>query len=184
MLKYDLSEIMRNPGMSKRYEVKERPFVEDDVKYVSPVIGRFTVTNGGSALVIRGNISTLVELECGRCLSEMHFPVDAEITEEFSLSDAEAAVSARDMNLTVVQDDENEVPPGLFEDHVMNFAVLIRQAAILEIPLSPLCQEECRGLCPSCGKNRNENSCQCDALTTSKPLSRLADLIRQKESRN
>jgi uncharacterized protein len=184
MLRYDLSEIMRNPGMSKSYEVKERPFVEDDVKYVAPVLGRFTVTNGGSALVIRGNISTSVELECGRCLDDMQFPIDAEITEEYSLSDAEEAGSARDATAMVVQDEENEVPPGLFEGRVMNFAVLIRQAAILELPLSPLCQEECRGLCPACGKNRNEVQCSCDSESTSKPLSRLADLIKQKESRN
>ena len=64
MLRYDLTEIMRNTGMTKTFEVKERPFQDDDVKYVSPVFGRFTVTNGGSALVIRGSISTSVELEC------------------------------------------------------------------------------------------------------------------------
>jgi uncharacterized protein len=184
MLRYDLSEIMRNPGMTKNYEVKERPFQDDDVKYVSPVFGRFTVTNGGSALIIRGNISTSVELECGRCLSEMFFPIDSEIEEQYSLSAAEEAGHSADREAEVVQDDENEVPPGLFEGRIMNFAVLIRQAAILDIPLSPVCRETCRGLCPACGKNRNETECGCDSNSTSKPLSRLADLIKQKESRN
>jgi uncharacterized protein len=184
MLRYDLSEIMRNPGMVKNFEVKERPFQDDDVKYVSPVFGRFSVTNGGSALLIRGNVSTSVELECGRCLGEMYFPIDGEIIEQYSLSAANEAGTSGDHVAEVVQDVENEVPPGLFEGRVMNFAVLIRQAAILEIPLSPVCKESCRGLCPSCGKNRNEVECSCDSQSDSKPLSRLADLIKQKESRN
>ena len=114
----------------------------------------------------------------------MYFPIDGEIEEEYSLSDAEDAGTTHDNLAHVVQDMENEVPPGLFEGRVMNFGVLIRQAAILDIPLSPLCQEDCKGLCPACGKNRNETECRCNSQSTSKPLSRLADLIKQKESRN
>jgi uncharacterized protein len=184
MLRYDLSEIMRNPGMTKNFEVKERPFQDDDVNYVSPVIGRFSVTNGGSAIVIRGSISTSVELECGRCLGELYFPIDGEIEEQYSLSAAEEAGSSGDHFAEVVQDEENEVPPGLFAGRVMDFGVLIRQAAILEIPLSPICRESCKGLCPSCGKNRNEIECGCDSQSATKPLSRLADLIKEKDSRN
>jgi len=184
MLRYDLSEIMRNPGMIKNFEVKERPFQDEDVKYVSPVFGRFSVTNGGSALLIRGNISTSVELECGRCLGEMYFPIDGEIDEQYSLSAAEQFGSSGDHAAEVIQDEENEVLPGLFEGRILNFAVLIRQAAILEIPLSPVCKESCRGLCPTCGKNRNEIECGCDSKSATRPLSRLADLIKQKDSRN
>jgi uncharacterized protein len=106
------------------------------------------------------------------------------IEEQYSLSEAEQAGAAFDHTVQVVQDEENEVPQGLFEGRVLNFAILIRQAAILDIPLSPLCQEECRGLCPVCGINRNETKCECDIRSTTKPLSKLADLIKQKESRN
>jgi uncharacterized protein len=38
---------------------------------------------------------------------------------------------------------------------------LARDAVMLELPLAPLCSEDCLGLCPQCGANRNETSCTC-----------------------
>jgi uncharacterized protein len=40
---------------------------------------------------------------------------------------------------------------------------LVRDAVLLELPQAPLCRPDCRGLCPSCGVNRNEESCGCEA---------------------
>jgi len=38
---------------------------------------------------------------------------------------------------------------------------LARDAILLELPLAPLCSENCRGLCPACGANRNTDPCDC-----------------------
>ena len=40
---------------------------------------------------------------------------------------------------------------------------IVHDASILELPLAPLCQDDCRGLCPECGVNRNHESCSCEA---------------------
>lgn len=46
-------------------------------------------------------------------------------------------------------------------DDELDLGVMVRDAVVLELPLAPLCRPECRGLCPSCGVDRNEETCDC-----------------------
>jgi uncharacterized protein len=39
---------------------------------------------------------------------------------------------------------------------------VVREAVMLELPIAPVCREDCKGLCPTCGVNRNDTSCNCD----------------------
>ncbi|MGP8059416.1 MAG: YceD family protein [Acidimicrobiales bacterium] len=55
-------------------------------------------------------------------------------------------------------DDEEAYP--ILED-VLDLGPMVREAVALELPLAPLCGEACRGLCPQCGVDRNEESCGC-----------------------
>ena len=47
-------------------------------------------------------------------------------------------------------------------DDVLDLGPMVRDAIVLELPLAPLCREDCRGLCPSCGCDRNEETCGCE----------------------
>ena len=51
----------------------------------------------------------------------------------------------------------------LIEHDFVDLAPLVHDAILLELPLAPLCRDDCRGLCPFCGIDRNETSCQCEA---------------------
>ena len=51
----------------------------------------------------------------------------------------------------------------LIENDFADLAPLVHDAILLELPLAPLCREECRGLCPYCGIDRNEATCDCEA---------------------
>ena len=177
MWRIDLSEIIRTVGKHQVYDIDERPFTDEDVEYVAPIRGRVTVTNSGRVLLVRGHIDTVVSLECARCLGEVREPVHAVLDEQYSLSEVENAVY-HDVAPQIVQDQENEVPPGLFDGNVMNLNVLVRQAVLLASPLQPLCREECAGLCPTCGKNLNQGACACPPAGTGRPLAALADLMK------
>lgn len=178
MLRIDLAEIVRTVGKQQIYEIDEPPFTDQDVEYVAPIRGRVTVTNSGRLLLVRGYIETVISLECGRCLSDVRQPVRAALEEQYSLSEVENAVY-HDVSPAIVADEENEVPPGLFDGNVMNLGVLIRQAVILASPLAPLCREDCKGLCPTCGKNLNLGACACPKSSAGKPLASLGDLLKQ-----
>lgn len=180
MLRLDLSEILRTVGMHHRYEIDERPYEDEDVEFVSPVMGSVTVTNSGRLLLVRGSFESTLELECARCLTEVRQQIRAEIEEQYTLADIESSTH-HDVVPMVVQDEENEVPEGLFDGPVMNLGVLIRQAAMLAAPWSVLCREDCQGLCPTCGKNNNNGACKCNPDGTYRPFAALPELFRQEK---
>ena len=51
MLRFDLAELLRTPGMRQVFEIYEQPYADDDVEYVAPIAGRVTVTNTGTMVL-------------------------------------------------------------------------------------------------------------------------------------
>lgn len=141
MLRFDLAEIIRTPGMVQVYDIHEPPFTDDDVEYVSPITGRVTVTNTGAVLLIRGPMRTTVSLDCSRCLEPLRVPIEAELEEVFDLKPVENPAH-RDHEVQVIDDEVGNV----FDGKILQLAVLIRQAVLLAAPLQPLCREDCPGI--------------------------------------
>ena len=141
MLRYDLTELLRTPGMRQVYEIHEAPYTDEDVEYVAPVVGRVAVTNTGSMVLVRGPIDTVIALECSRCLDPVRAPIHADLEEEFDLNGVEEGVR-HDKDVQVVEDEVGRV----FEGKTLQLDVLIRQAALLNAPLQPLCRESCPGI--------------------------------------
>jgi uncharacterized protein len=141
MLRFDLSEILRTPGMMQVYEIHEPPFTDEDVEYVSPITGRVTVTNTGSLLLVRGPIQTTIAMECSRCLEPVRVPIGADLEEEFDLKEVDDR-GHHDKDIQVVEEEIGKA----FEGKVLQLDVLIRQAALLAAPLQPLCREDCPGI--------------------------------------
>ncbi|MGI4789565.1 MAG: YceD family protein [Janthinobacterium lividum] len=141
MLKYDLAELLRTPGMRQVYEIYEQPYTDDDVEYVAPIVGKVSVTNTGSMVLVRGPIDTVIELECSRCLEPVRATIHADLEEEFDLEIVESAAH-RDPKISVVEEEIGRV----FDGQTLRLDVLIRQAALLAAPLQPLCRENCPGI--------------------------------------
>lgn len=141
MLRFDLTELLRTPGMRQVFDLHEAPFTDDDVEYVAPITGHVTVTNTGTMALVRGPIDTVIGLECSRCLEPVRAPIHADLEEEFDLQVVEdASHHARDIRVV-----EEEVGRA-FEGRILHLDVLIRQAALLHAPLQPLCRENCPGI--------------------------------------
>ena len=83
--------------------------------------------------------------ECRRCGGPVHGAVVAEVRERY----APTGGTDRDEEAYPLTGDELDLEP------------LARDAVLLDLPLAPLCLEECAGLCPTCGANRNTESCDC-----------------------
>ncbi len=91
-----------------------------------------SATTGG--VVTRGSAETEAECRCGRCLCSFIQEVEADICHFFDKSD--------DQELDISED--------------------VREDIVLELPMNPLCDDDCRGLCLKCGVNLNEKDCGCD----------------------
>ena len=178
MLRVDLAELLRQTGKNIVVDLNDAPSSDEDVTYLAPAVGRVTISNAGELVLVRGRFATKVQFECGRCLGEVREPINAEIEEQYSLTDVENPMY-RDTQTAIVSDDENEVPPGLMDGTVMDLNVLLRQSVILNAPISPVCKEECLGLCPACGKNRNDSSsgCRCGRTARNTPLAALKQMF-------
>ena len=141
MLRFDLTELLRTPGMRQTYELHEPPLTDEDVEYLAPIVGRVVVTNTGTMVLVRGPVDTVIGLECSRCLEPVRVPIHADLEEDFDLKVVEDAAH-RGNDVTVVEEEIGRV----FEGKVLCLDVLIRQAALLAAPLQPLCREACPGI--------------------------------------
>ncbi len=125
----------------------------DTYHFDAPVAWSVTVTNTGEALLVMGSAHGVARTECARCLDDFEVELDGEVEGYFLLADDDARPEGMD-------DDEFEV---LGPDKVMDLEPLITAALLVEVPLVPLCDEDCAGLCATCGANLNEGPCACEA---------------------
>jgi DUF177 domain-containing protein len=110
---------------------------------------------------LRGRLSTGLELQCARCLESVLQKVDREFEllyrplgadagrEEISVTDAEAEI-------------------GYYQGDGVLLEDLLREQVLLALPVKITCREECKGLCPHCGKNLNQERCSC-SITAEDP---------------
>ena len=114
--------------------------------FQSPVYVEGEVSNESGVLRLKGSIKTVYSTECARCLKPLDIPLEAEA--DMILSDDPEAEEEDDLFV-------------LTGDSVDPADVLV-PALILQVQMTYLCKEDCKGLCPHCGADRNVTDCDCD----------------------
>jgi uncharacterized protein len=135
----------------------EIAFLDPDLRQRTPldVVGTAELVGSIQEIRVRGHLRGEVECACDRCLE----PVAVRLDDEFDLLYRPAQWDARpDAGLT---EDESEV--GFYEGGGIELAEVIREQVLLTLPMQRLCREECKGICPMCGQNRNGGECGCRA---------------------
>ncbi len=127
------------------------------------------IQKSGEEYFCQGAVEADVVLECSRCLTSFEETLDGQTDFIVCSHDtwAEAQAEARD-NEDYVLMDGGSLDADISEP--------IRQAIILAAPLAPLCAEDCKGLCPKCKVNRNEQECSCTFDDTDPRWDQLNDL--------
>ena len=100
------------------------------------------------------SVSTTVELACSRCLEGFRVPMDPSFDLLFLPATAEPHATEQE-----VEDDD--LGTSYYRDGVIDLADVVREQLSLALPMKPLCQETCKGLCPECGTNLNTGACDC-----------------------
>jgi uncharacterized protein len=111
----------------------------------SQVTLELTLASYPGGILASGTVSAPWRGECRRCGGPVEGIVVADVQERY----APASGKDRDEEAYPLAGDELDLEP------------LARDAVLLELPLAPLCAEDCRGLCPTCGANRNTDQCEC-----------------------
>ena len=152
MVQINVSQLLKAPiGTIRNYTVHDKVDIAD---CIIPIQGEIELMRTDRSILVKGTLYSEIEITCSRCLSLFNCPLTLNIEEEyFSLTDI---VSGASLSLP----DE----PGYFtinEHHILDLTEVIRQYALLAVPMKPLCRRNCAGLCPNCGQNLNQGSCDC-----------------------
>jgi uncharacterized protein len=140
--------------------------VEDTLDATDPVWEADDARPLGDGVFVRGRLSAAghgrfylsgvldgaAKGECRRCLTEVQLAV----SEEVQLLFAEAGLDEAE------EDDVILIPPGARE---LDVRPAIREEWLLAVPAFALCKDDCKGLCPVCGTDRNTGACDCASAT-------------------
>jgi uncharacterized protein len=139
---------------SEAYDVESLPLDEEDVRLAEPAEVRGRIRRSGQEVELRGELHAKIESLCSRCLKPVQLPIHAEFAERFV-----PAVSWRDEEQHELQ--EEDLNLAVFDGEAIELNDLVREEILLAVPAQILCREDCKGLCPTCGIDRNASSCEC-----------------------
>jgi uncharacterized metal-binding protein YceD (DUF177 family) len=141
-----------------QYSFQQLAFEEAGVSLAAPlrVIAEAQLHALTRELRVRGRLEGSITCECDRCLAEFELPASG----PFDLVYEPVGVSTDDDDLAL---SENDAGVGYYEKEGLDLADVVRERLYLLLPMSRVCQPDCKGICPECGANRNEVACGCAA---------------------
>jgi uncharacterized protein len=107
---------------------------------------------------VSGRVQARLEVECDRCLRPVEIPVASRFKLEY--------VTAADYQAQQVDElTEEDLDLSIFDGEVIDIDELVTEEILLAIPDQVLCNENCKGICPVCGVDRNAVNCECEKAT-------------------
>jgi len=116
-----------------------------------------------------GELDGRVEVACARCLE----PVEIPITRAFDLLYRPLELE-KGSDEVAIHEADTEI--GYYSGDSMDLEDSLREQILLAVPIKNLCRYDCKGLCPTCGVNRNQQLCDCDAARTDPRWGALGEL--------
>lgn len=154
-MKINLVKLWQEPGAKEEFT-----FVWDDysgnfeeVSLTKPSKVKGNISNRGNYLELVIKIETEIALPCSRCLEEVRLPFKIEFNEQFGS-----------------------------EEEWLDLKQVVQESVLLNLPMRILCTPDCPGICPECGKNLKEGSCNCHQQNLDLRFEVLAQLKKKLES--
>ena len=141
-----------------------------EVKLLSPAKASFHIDKVNEEILVKGDLSALLEMECSRCLKQ--FEEERDVKVNVVLHPLE---ELRGEEKHEIKDDELDM--GFYRGDELDLKDLLREQILLTIPMKPLCSEGCRGICPWCGADMNIVNCTCEKKGPDQRLTVLKKLL-------
>lgn len=138
--------------------------------FTAPVLVDVTAAREFDHVRVSGRVGTKIELTCSRCLATYEAPLDSSFTIYFRKATSHDEVEEEETEL-----EEQDLISATYSGDEIDLTHEIEEQVVMEIPLKPLCNEECKGLCPVCGTDLNQGACSCPRERTSLKFSALKD---------
>jgi len=173
MVGFNVAQLLKSePGASREYDLDEDiAGIDEELDVIRPLTGRIRLLRTDNGILVTGHLQTAARVPCRRCLVPVVLPVEMDLEEQFRPS-VDICTGA-----TIPAEDGEDEVTRMDGHHMVDLTEVIRQNLLLAIPTSPLCRPNCRGLCPDCGANLNEESCNCQRQERDPRLAALHELL-------
>ena len=156
---------------------KSEVTVQADMTMFTCAAGAFPITgikpfnlcltnDNNKRLLISGDTTLDVVIPCDRCLTDTVQNFDIVIDREVSIEDGRA-VASEDEEITFLEDDSLDVDRLIYDEILVNW------------PTKVLCKDDCKGICPVCGQNLNQQDCGCDRQVIDPRMAKFQDIFNE-----
>ncbi len=163
----DLSDIIKDYGgrltISESINMQNMHFLGEDFTFKAPLLFEGVILNNTKSLELNGTVKGEAEVHCARCGKPMTIDVKFPVSEVLVREDAEFA------------EDEDVV---VYSGNSVELSEAITNSFLMNVSGKYLCSEDCKGLCPHCGKNLNEESCSCSDDIIDPRWEKLAEIMK------
>lgn len=145
--KIDIAALKNRPGQRQEIIIEDilTPSADrSELKLKGPIKVTLTLENIGLEFLVQGEAEALIESNCARCLKDFDLALNVEFAQLF----------------TDQPDLDNEDEMAIIADKI-DIKPVVEEALLLDIPFSRICGQDCKGICPKCGQDLNENDCGC-----------------------
>lgn len=172
-MQYNVSQLLRGlVGETRHYQLhNDIAELDRDIRPLADLSGTVDLIRTNDSILVRSNLHSTVEMTCSRCLTEFAFPVRFQIEDEFHPT-IDIMTGAR-----LPQPQDVDEATLIDDHHILDLTEIVRQELTLALPMVPICRNNCRGLCPICGKNRNNESCDHIDEDVDPRFAKLKDLL-------
>ncbi|MEN3185826.1 MAG: DUF177 domain-containing protein [Atribacterota bacterium] len=158
-----LGEVKKSVGNRWRDVLQESPealwWEGEKILFAQPITVEVQLTNCGSEILVEGTLTTVLVLDCSRCLEPFLYAMRV----DFNLELRNVNRLNRPSDLEAEAEETDEIKYFCEHDTYVDITKDLEELILVNLPMKPLCCPECLGICPVCGVNRNQTRCDCEA---------------------
>jgi uncharacterized protein len=143
-----------------------------EVEFIGPVEIHLQVNRTAELISVAGGFEVPVRLACSRCLT----PFDTDLAHRFDITYVrELAGDDHRAVETEIELNREDLRAVFFQGEEIDMRPAVEEQVVLALPMRSLCRKSCRGICPQCGSNLNQGSCDCRPETVDNRFAVLKD---------
>ena len=173
-MRIELASLENGRGsFAHAYSPGELVFEDERVRLLAEPIVSGELLQDGRRVHVTGRVTAQVEAECDRCLLAVALPVDSGFTLEY--------VTPADYQAQqVIELTTEDLDLSIFDGEAIEIDELVGAELRLAVPDHVLCSENCKGICPECGVDRNKVACECQTAAVDPRWAGLKELVNGK----
>lgn len=145
----------KSSAFAHTYEAGEIVLDEESARLTEAPQINGRLSRSGHEVRLQGTITARAEVDCDRCLKALSVPVATDFDLTYVPASDYYSGEAAELQ-------EEDLALSVFDGEAIDLDELVREQVLLAMPPRMLCTEECKGLCPVCGEDRNAQECSCE----------------------